>query len=289
MKQAPPPTDMPSWCRLGLGTGTLASLGRAASLKEVEILLDAMEQLEIHTVDTADSYGSGDCEHLLARALEGRRDRFRIITKAGYCHGNLPGPLRPLNQFVKKGLQRLGFRQRFDTGYLKRCVDNSLRRLRTDRVEAFLLHDPPLEVIQSGSLGSLFMSLKQQGKTLMTGVSSGEPDVLEQAVKSGLCDLIENPANVGVANRMEEIWSLCQHQGIHVVGNHVFDPQSLRRAGMNHEQLMKASSALLPPGSTILCGTRKPAHLRQAHEWALNPLAREDARQLCGNVQSSPS
>ena len=269
------------WSRLGLGTGTLASLGRAASLAEVKSLLDVMEQLDIRTIDTADSYGSGDCEHLLAEALDGRRNRFRIITKAGHRHGNLPSPLRPLNQFVKKALNRLGKRQCFDIAYLTHCLNESLRRLKTDRVEAFLLHDPPASVVASAEMAQFFARIKDQGKAGQTGVSSCDPEVLRQAVACGSCDIIENQANLRTAPTLTPIWNSCTERGIHVVGNYVYEPSCVRLPGMTHELLMRASAALLPADSTILCGTRNPAHLRLSHQWVLDPMPCEEALRLC--------
>lgn len=241
-----------------------------------------MEQLEIHTIDTADSYGSGDCEHLLAKALAGRRERFRIITKAGHRHGNLPGPLRPLNQFVKKALNRLGKRQCFDIAYLTRCLDDSLRRLKTDRVEAFLLHDPPASVVSSPEVAQFFARIREQGKAGQTGVSSCDPEVLGLAVASGSCDIIENQANLRTAPTVGPIWNSCIERGIHVVGNYVYEPSCVRLPGMTHELLMRASAALLPADATILCGTRNPSHLRSSHKWALDPLPHEEALRLCG-------
>lgn len=276
-KHAPPG----GWGRLGLGTGTLASLGRAASLAEVRSLLDAMAQLEIQTIDTADSYGSGDCEHLLAKALSGRRDQFRIITKAGYRHGNLPGPLRPLNQFVKKALNRLGKHQCFDIAYLTHCLDESLRRLKTDRVEAFLLHDPPASVVKSPEVALFFARIREQGKAGQTGVSSCDPEVLSLAVDYGSCDVIENQANTRTAPTVMPVWKSCMERGIHVVGNYVYEPGCLRLPSMTHEILMRASAALLPAGATILCGTRNPDHLRLSLKWALDPLPLEEALRLC--------
>jgi pyridoxine 4-dehydrogenase len=275
------------WGRLGLGTGTLASLGRAAPLAEVISLLDAMEQLGIRTIDTADSYGSGDCEYLLSKALAGRRESFRIITKAGHRHGNLRGALRPLNQFIKKALNRAGLRQCFEIPYLTRCLDESLRRLKTERVEAFLLHDPPASVIASTSVSEFFALIKQQGKAAVTGVSSCDPEVLRIAVECGFCDMIENQANLRTAPTVSPIWKSCMERGIHVVGNYVYDPYCLRLPLMRYELLMRASAALLPADATILCGTRNPAHLRQSWKWSHDPLPHDEALRLCAIAASA--
>jgi aryl-alcohol dehydrogenase-like predicted oxidoreductase len=284
MSNAPDPlsklTAPEGWGRLGLGTGTLASLGRSSTVADTRALLDSMLDLGIPMIDTADSYASGDCEHLLAKALSGRRDRFALITKAGYRHGNLPGALRPLNQFVKKGLQKLGYRQCFDPAYLMRCLENSLRRLHTDHVEGFLLHDPPAGAAGSDETAELLRRIRDQGKALAVGVSSGEPEVLRVALENGICILIESPANIGVSDELTGIWQTCADRGIHVIGNHVFDPRSVAMEGMTHQILMRASASLLPPGSTILCGTRNPSHLRLSHAWACDPLPIEETRRL---------
>lgn len=265
---------------LGLGTGTLASLGRASTVADTRSLLDSMLDLGISVIDTADSYASGDCEILLAKAMRGRRDRFALITKAGYRHGNLPGPLRPLNQFVKKGLQKLGYRQCFDPAYLVRCLENSLRRLHTDRVEGFLLHDPPAGAAGSDETAELLLRIRNEGKALAVGVSSGEPEVLRIAVESGVCDFIESPANIGVPDELIDVWQTCADRGIHVIGNHVFDPRSVAMEGVTHELLMRASASLLPTKSTLLCGTRNPSHLRSSRDWALDPLPIAEAQRL---------
>ena len=237
--------DMISPCipvvgRFGLGTGTLASLGRAASLPEVSGLLDEMEINELRTIDTADCYGSGDCERLLGKAMAGRRSKFSLITKGGIRYGNLPGPLRPFNQFLKKGIQKLGYRQCFESFYLRKCLDQSLRRLGSEQVEAFLLHDPSAEVASSSEIAELFFSIKQQGKARFTGVSSGDTDV----------------------------------------GNYIFEPSALWLTGGNRLEAMRGSAGLLPDHATILCGTKNPSHLRASYQWALDPLPLKQAMRL---------
>jgi pyridoxine 4-dehydrogenase len=263
----------PSWSKLGLGTGTLASLGRAASVSEVDRLLGVMLDLGVIVIDTADSYGSGDCERLLGKALKGRREFFTLATKAGYRLSNLPGLLRPLNQFAKKGLQRFGYRQLFEPDYLRKSLDNSLSRLGMGRVAAFLLHDPPLTVVSDESVIQTCIDLIKSGKTILTGISSGDPEVLRRAIECAAFGVIQTPANLKAAVAMQPIWRECEARGIHVIGNHVFDPSCLGLAGMTHESLMRGSSALLPESSTILCGTRNPSHLRQTNEWANSPVS----------------
>lgn len=266
-----------NWSKLGLGTGTLASLGRAASFSEVDRLVSAMLDLGITVIDTADSYGSGDCERLIGRALHGRRDSLTIITKAGYRLSNLPGPLRPLNQFIKKGIQGLGFQQCFTPTYLEKSIDNSLSRLRVDYLDAFLLHNPSLNVVQDEEVIRLCQRLIDSGKTSMVGLSSENPEVIDAAISSGSFHLIQTPASLKAAIAMRPLWKQCEINGIRVIGNHVFEPTCFTVPNMTHEILMRSTSALLPDRSTILCGTRNLLHLRQAREWAAAPLSESDA------------
>jgi aryl-alcohol dehydrogenase-like predicted oxidoreductase len=248
-----------------------------------------MLDLGLTVIDTADSYGSGDCEILLGKALRNRPHAFRVITKAGYRLSNLPQPFRPLNQFLKKGIQRFGPRQRFEPGYLERCLDDSLLRLRLDRIDAFLLHDPPLDVVANQEMTDLCGKLIKSGKTLLAGVSSSDPGVLEAAISPGAFQVIQTPANIGAASALRALWAKCEARQIHVVGNHVFAPSCLMTSGITHEILMRASSALLPRTSTILCGTRSPDHLRQADEWSRAPLPQAEAEQLAERLKANTS
>jgi aryl-alcohol dehydrogenase-like predicted oxidoreductase len=261
-------------------------LGRAASAPEADSLLGTMLDLGLTVVDTADTYGSGDCERLLGNVLRGRRQSFTLVTKAGYRLSNLPGPLRPLNQFVKKGLQRLGLRQCFEPAYLGKCLDHSLSRLGTDHVDAFLLHSPPMEAVTNEEVMRLCGNLRKSGKTMLTGVCSGNPEVLKAAISSGVFEIVQTPANLKVVAAMRHLWSECETRRIHVVGNYVFDPACLEIPGMTRETLMRGSSALLPKSATILCGTRSHAHLRQSYEWARAPLPQAEAERIAKELAS---
>lgn len=274
----------PNWSKLGLGTGNLASLGRSASLADVDRLLCSMLDLGVTVLDTADSYGSGDCERLLGRALKGRRESFSIATKAGYRFSNLTVPFQALNQLFKKGLHRLGFRQQFTPAYLEKSAEGSLKRLGLERLDAFLLHSPPLEVVASDEVATLCENLISSGKIGMCGLSSENPAVIRAALSTGLYRVIQTPVSLRFAANMQPLWKECESRGIRIIGNHVFDPVCLAAPGMRHEMLMRAVSALLPDSATILCGTRNPSHLRQANEWAHDPMNADEAESLAKSL-----
>jgi len=270
----------PNWSKLGLGTGTLASIGQAASVSEADRIVGTMLDLGMTVIDTADSYASGACEILLGKILRRKGQHFTLVTKAGYRLSNLRGPLRPLNPFIKKAIHRMGRRQLFDPIYLTKCLDHSLSRLRMDRVDTFLLHDPTLEAVSNDHVIQACEDLRKSGKANLTGVSSGDPAVLKAAIACGAFGVIQTPANLKVATALQPLWRECEANQIHVIGNHVFDPACLAVPGMTHEKLMRGSSALLPGNSTILCGSRNPSHLRQTLEWAHDPMDEAEAEHI---------
>ncbi len=122
--------------RLSLGTMTFgAGSGNAAIARTREVDADALvgRALEagINFIDTADIYSGGESEEILGRVLGGRRDEVVIATKAGWRTG------QPLN---RSGLS---------AAHLHWSIDQSLRRLGTDRVDLYIAHrddaNTPLE------------------------------------------------------------------------------------------------------------------------------------------------
>lgn len=277
----------PTISRLGLGTGTLGTLGKCASGSQVSRLLDTMIEHDITVIDTADSYGSGQAERLLGRALHGRRDRFCLMTKAGYRHGNLPWPLRTLNPFMKKALHRLGRRQCFEPDYLEKCLTQSLQRLGTDHVEVFFLHDPSLEDLKRLDGLEQIKHLRTRGMTGELGVSSGDPAVIREALAKGIAGFIQTPANLVDATALTESWDECARQGVTIIANHVMGPGNFGYPELTREIMMRAASALLPKKAVILCGTRNPAHLVQSDAWARQPMEKNAAIQMMKKVRSA--
>jgi aryl-alcohol dehydrogenase-like predicted oxidoreductase len=265
-----------NWSRVGLGTGTLASVGRGTTATHVHDLLSSMREIGVSVIDTADSYTSGRCETLLGAALQGRRDDFVVVTKAGYRYGDLPWPLHPLNPFIKKAHQKLSGGQYHAPAYLTHSLDRSLQRLKLAHVDAFLLHDPALEIVADPAVQACLSALQTAGKTLHLGVSSENPDVLAAAIQAGCFSVIQSPANPTTLARLAPVWEQASRQGLHRIANHVFfsghDSPAQLPAGMSrHECLMRYISARFGDG-TILVGTRNPSHLHESARWADSPL-----------------
>ena len=260
------------WSRLGLGTGRLASIGRGTSSQQVHNLLSSMIDCGITTIDTADSYTSGSCERILGTALQGRRESFVIVTKAGYRYGDLPWPFLALNPLIKKAHQKLSTGKCHAADYLIHSLNRSLQRLKLDHVDAFLLHDPPLAAVECQAVQASLQALQKTGKTIHLGVSSDDLHVLTAAINAGFFSVIQTPANPSAMNRLSPIWNLAEQNGIHLMANHVFFSGNTSGCQPTpgeslHESLLKHACRAMEQG-TILVGTRSPMHLRECAEWA---------------------
>ena len=104
---------------IGLGTN---QFGGVVDQNGVHNILSLANELEINFIDTANAYTGGESERLLGRALRGRRDSFLVATKAFFPVG--PGP-------NDRGTSRY---------HLLRAVEDSLRRLQTDRIDLYQMH-----------------------------------------------------------------------------------------------------------------------------------------------------
>jgi aryl-alcohol dehydrogenase-like predicted oxidoreductase len=142
---------------VGLGCNNFGwRIGADASASAVNAALDA----GINFFDTADIYGAGASEEFLGLALGDRRNNVLIATKFG----------------MKMDEQRRGARPE----YVRRAVEDSLRRLATDRIDLYQLHQPDPEVPIADTLGALD-DLVRAGKVREIGCSNFSGDQLRAA------------------------------------------------------------------------------------------------------------
>jgi aryl-alcohol dehydrogenase-like predicted oxidoreductase len=147
-------------------------------------LFAAAHDRGINFFDTADMYSQGESEALLGRAFRKQRSRVIIASKAGYClpsrrrfAARIKPLLRPLIRALKIRRDRLpagargALSQDFSPQYLRRAVEASLRRLRTDYLDLLQLHSVPLEVVLKGEWEHVLEDLKRSGKIRYYGLS----------------------------------------------------------------------------------------------------------------------
>lgn len=112
--------------------------------------------------DTADGYGDGYAEEVLAKALAGKRDQIVISTKFGYD--------------LESTTERRGQQERphrTDVPYVRQCLENSLRRLNTDVIDIYQLHNPRMNHVEQDDLWEFLAQAKQEGKIRSYGTALG--------------------------------------------------------------------------------------------------------------------
>ena len=144
---------------VGLGCNNFGGrIDEAASRAVIDAALDA----GVTFFDTADVYGNrGGSEELIGRALEGRRDRVVLATKFGHDLGD-------------------GETARGAGPYIRKAVEASLRRLRTDRIDLYQYHRPDGVTPLEETLGALH-ELVQEGTVRAVGSSNFTPAMVEDA------------------------------------------------------------------------------------------------------------
>lgn len=134
-------------------------------------LLQKAFDLGITFYDTADVYGDGLGEALLAKAFPGKRDRVVYSTKFGYDFYNHPG--------VQPGQRERP--QDWRPEYVRQTCEESLRRLRTDRIDLYQLHNPRIDTLRRDDLFAELTRLREAGKIRYYGATLGPAIDIRQA------------------------------------------------------------------------------------------------------------
>ena len=151
---------------VGFGVWTVATnwWGKLEDAERAALLENAVE-LGINFFDTADTYGDGFGEEILAKVLGHKRDDLVIATKFGYD--------------IYDPTPRDGHRERpqkFDKEFVKFACEQSLRRLDTDYIDLYQVHNPRVEALERDELFEILEQLKFEGKIRHFGVALG-PDI----------------------------------------------------------------------------------------------------------------
>ena len=200
----------------------------------VRVVRRAVE-LGVTLIDTADIYGAGASEEVIAEALHPYPDDLVIATKGGLGYG--------LQERIRDGRPE----------YLRRACEASLRRLKLDRIDLYQLHRHDPEVPVEESIGAL-EELRQEGKIRLIGVSNFSVGQLRQAQSAATIVSVQNQYNRGLLTS-DPVVDACEADGIAFfpwspLGEHLGAPASEIR------WLLDRSPVILP-----IPGTSKVEHL----------------------------
>ncbi|TCT20497.1 aryl-alcohol dehydrogenase-like predicted oxidoreductase [Melghiribacillus thermohalophilus] len=184
-----------------LSFGTWA-IGGAWGKTDDEEALRALEramEAGVNFFDTADVYGDGHSEELLARATKGKEDRIYIATK--FCRA---GDINDPKTYSEKSVRHY--------------LENSLRRLKRERVDLYQVHCPPFEMIKDGRVFEVLDRLQQEGKVRYYGVSV-------ESVEEGIYTIEHYPNvkslqvifNLFRQKPLEKLFPLAKEKGVGII------------------------------------------------------------------------
>jgi aryl-alcohol dehydrogenase-like predicted oxidoreductase len=174
---------------VGLGTN---AFGSRIDGEQARAVVDAALEAGVTLFDTADTYGVGASEELLGRALGSRRKDVVLATKFGMDMGGANGP---------------DWGARASRRYVRIAVEASLRRLGTDHIDLYQLHQPDLVTPIAETLEAL-TELVDEGKVRYLGCSNFAAwevvDADWTASGAGLCPFVSAQNEYSLYNRAAE-------------------------------------------------------------------------------------
>lgn len=300
--------------RLGYGCSSImGALGRRDSLRLLEVAYDE----GIRHFDVAPMYGYGEAEGCVGE-LVARHPDVTITTKYGIAPPKRGGLLRSARRIAGPVVQRIpalkkrlvqaagavaapAEKSHFIAAEARASLDNSLRALRTEFIDVWLLHEAEATDLTDGALLDFLQEAVAEKKIRSFGVGS------ESAKVPAL--LRERPVYCGV---LQHDWSVLQQAEHPAAAFHIHhraltdrlqtlhatltsDAQRLRRwsdetgfdlARREHlAALMLKAALVLHPGTILLVSSKNPAHIRENVRVAEDARLDEPARRLHELVQ----
>lgn len=278
---------------VGFGCALLmGSVPRDLSLR----LLATAHDHGVRHFDTARLYGHGWSEDVLGTFLAGRRERVTIATKFGLEPPSMPGPVARLRSLARaavdavspglraaagRGARRFVRRGAFAVPDARRALERSLRLLRTDRIDLWLLHDCTPADVADGTLEAFLEAERARGTIVAFGLATAASEatriLAERPGLGGVVQIADDPlAPVSPALREAagRPLDVVQHSVLRPVldglGRLRRDPagrSALARAGIDPDDpgpaaafALAAARRLNPRGVTLVSSTR-PANL----------------------------
>src|SRR5579862_1450118 len=240
---------------VGLGCNNFGmTIDEAASTRVVHAAIEA----GITFFDTADIYGSTKSESFLGRALAGRRSSVVIATKFG----------------MRVDAMRTGARPE----YVRQAADDSLKRLGTDRIDLYQLHQPDATVPIADTLGALD-DLVRAGKVREIGCSNfsaAQLDAARTTVRPGQAAFVsvQNEYSLLQRDAEGEVLPACERFGL------AFLPYFPLASGLLTGKYKRGETA--PPGTRLSqsWASRFVSEERLAKVEALTAFARARNRSL---------
>jgi pyridoxine 4-dehydrogenase len=264
--------------RLGYGAMRLTGDGIWGPPKDRKAALAVLRravELGVNFIDTADSYGPGVSEELIAEALFPYPKDLVIATKGGW---NRPGP----NQWTHDA----------SPAHLREAIEGSLKRLRLDRIEFYQLHAPDPALSFETSVETL-AELQKEGKIHFVGLSNVTREHIERARK--IVPIVSVQNRYSFADReWDYVVDHCERNGIAFIpwfplGAGKVAGEILNRVAKAHQSTpLQVALAWLLQRSPIMLpipGTSSVEHLEENIRAASLRLTQEEFQELGAVVE----
>ena len=276
--------------QLGFGAMELRGTREDITEEQAERVLNGVLDAGINFIDTAPDYGFS--EERIGRYISQRRDEFFLATKCGCNVGS---------DHVRREPRHIWTADR-----VRRNIELSLERMKTDQVDLLQMHNPTVEDVEKGGLVEVLQEIQKAGKTRFIGVSSMAPDLMIFA-RMGVFDTFQVPYSA-LARKHEDMILEAAELGAgiiirggvakgHLGGEETwgkFDKAHLEELsdGMNRYEFVLRFTLAHPACHTTIAGTADLDHLNAnaatAQTGALSSETYEQAKERLANIGENP-
>lgn len=266
---------------LGLGCSRLGSINGATG-DEARALVKLALDHGVRFFDTSNIYGQGDSERVLGDVL-GQRDDCIVCSKAGKHLSLKMQALAPFKSVLRTVARRSDQARRgvaaararpmptrWDTAFLSGSIDASLRRLKRERIEMFMLHSPSAEVVARGEAVGALEQARNAGKVDLIGVSVDDVATAEAALRDPRVKALQVPLHPG-DTAYDAVVERAAQMGVAIIAREILggtqaiagqrDPAAYARGRII--EMIRAPGVSLP-----LVGTTRTANLNASIEAA---------------------
>lgn len=181
---------------IGIGSTAVSGWYGPADESEAISVFRRAPEVGVTMIDTADVYSRGpvSSEEVIGRALLGIRDEVVLTTKGG---------------LIMDDISTYGLKTNGSPAYLKAAIEQSLRRLQTDRIDMYYLHRIDPEVPVEDSIGALAEEV-QRGTILNIGISEVDLAVLDKVQAIHPIHSVESELSMWARDALLDIVPWCE-------------------------------------------------------------------------------
>lgn len=184
---------------IGLGCWGMSGAYGSSDRREALATIDLATGEGINFLDTADVYGEGHNEQLVAEAIHGRRKVVVLATKFGFV-GSESGELKVCGR----------------PDYVRRACEASLRRLGTDYIDLYYLHRIDPEVPVEDTVGAM-ARLAEEGKIRSIGLSEAGAQTIRRAAAVHPIAALQSEYSLTTRDIEDDVIPVCRELGIAIV------------------------------------------------------------------------